>query len=58
MTELLVPGLNQRSLERSLSQNSAADGVGGGHELWTVSERLQREPCFEKTGQDILKTKK
>ncbi|XP_075878912.1 putative ubiquitin carboxyl-terminal hydrolase MINDY-4 isoform X2 [Nelusetta ayraudi] len=58
VTGLSVAGLNQRSLERSLSQNSAADGVGGGHELWTVSERLQREPCFEKTGQDTLRNKK
>lgn len=58
MTGLSVAGLNQRSLERSLRQNSVADGVGEGHELWTVSERLQREPCFEKTGQDTLKTKK
>lgn len=56
VTGFSVAGLNQRSLERSLSQNRAADGVGGGHELWT--ERLQREPCFEKTGQDTLKTKK
>lgn len=58
VTGLSVAGLNQRSLERSQSQNSAADGVGGGHELWTVSERLQREPCFEKTGQDTLRNKK
>lgn len=58
VTGLSVAGLNQRTLERSLRQNSTADGVGGGHELWTVSERLQREPCFDKTGQDTLKTKK
>lgn len=54
---LLVTGLNQRSLECSQSEISTAD-VGGGQELWSVSERLQRGPCFEKAGQDIPKTKK
>lgn len=51
---LLVTGLNQRSLECEIS---TAD-LGGGQELWSVSERLQIEPCFEKAGQDIPKTKK
>lgn len=54
---LLVTGLNQRSLECSQSEIGTAD-VGAGQELWSVSERLQREPCFEKAGQDIPKTKK
>lgn len=56
--EPLMTGLHQKSLESSLTEISTADCVGGRQELWSATERPQRENGFEKVEQDILKTKK
>lgn len=49
----LMTGLHQKSVESSLTEIST-----GGHQLWSATERQQRENSFEKMGQDMLKPKK
>lgn len=55
--EPLKTGVHQKSFDSTRNEIGSADCVGGRRELWSAPERLQRQNGFEKTGQDILKTK-
>lgn len=48
-----MTGLHQKNVESSLTEISA-----GGHQLWSATERPQREKRLEEMGQDMLKPKK
>ncbi|XP_028443283.1 probable ubiquitin carboxyl-terminal hydrolase MINDY-4 isoform X2 [Perca flavescens] len=56
--EVLVPGVHQKSSESGLTEITSVDCVGVHREFCISQERVQRENCFEKVQQDILKTTK